>query len=146
MPLGYAVLAVLGGMVLPLQALVNARLGREAGGAIWAVTFSLLVSTLVLAVALLALRPSLPNGPALKAVPWWVWGGGAMGAFYLAVVITAVPRLGAAALIALVVFGQMTASLALDHYGVLNAAQPITAARLLGAALLLCGVVLIVRP
>lgn len=146
MPIGYLALAVLGGALLPLQALVNARLGRETGGAIWAAAFSISVSFVALAVSLAALRAPLPSIDTLRAQPLWAWAGGLMGAFYLAMVITVVPRIGAAALIALVVFGQMLASLFLDHFGVLHTAHPITAARVLGAFLLLTGVVLIVRP
>jgi transporter family-2 protein len=56
------------------------------------------------------------------------------------------PRLGATALMALTVFGQLLAALLIDHYGALGFPQnQATAQRILGAALLLAGVVLIVR-
>src|SRR5919108_469601 len=55
------------------------------------------------------------GGP--PAAPWWVWIGGALGAFYVAASIVTAPRLGAATLIALVVAGQAVASLLIDQFG-----------------------------
>jgi transporter family-2 protein len=54
-----------------------------------------------------------------------------------------VPRLGAASTIALVVAGQMLASLVFDHFGLLGLARhPATPARGLAAALLIAAVLL----
>jgi bacterial/archaeal transporter family-2 protein len=55
-----------------------------------------------------------------------------------------VPRFGAATVLALLVVGQMIGSIAFDHYGILGLAeQPASPIRLLGAAFLILGVVLI---
>ncbi|MFN7136728.1 MAG: DMT family transporter, partial [Thermomonas sp.] len=56
------------------------------------------------------------------------------------------PRIGAAGMICLAVLGQVTASLLLDQYGVLQAPKPVDGLRLLGALLVLAGVVLVVAP
>jgi transporter family-2 protein len=56
------------------------------------------------------------------------------------------PRIGAAALLALTVLGQLLASLLVDQFGWLGfPLQPISLTKLAGAALLLGGVGLIVR-
>jgi transporter family-2 protein len=56
------------------------------------------------------------------------------------------PRLGAAALLALTLSGQMLAALIIDHYGIIGFPQStITPSRLIGAALLVAGVLLIMR-
>jgi hypothetical protein len=56
------------------------------------------------------------------------------------------PRLGTATFVALLVAGQMLASLLADHYGFFGVIQhPVSISRLLGAALLLGGVILIRR-
>ena len=56
------------------------------------------------------------------------------------------PRIGALWVLALSVAGQMLASIVVDHYGLLGfAQQPVTVTRLLGAALLFAGVVLVAR-
>jgi len=64
--------------------------------------------------------------------------------FVLAILL--LPRLGTAALIALFVLGQMIASLAFDQFGWFGAPKhPVDALRVLGAVLLVAGVVLIRR-
>ncbi|WP_163364446.1 DMT family transporter, partial [Escherichia coli] len=79
-------------------------------------------------------------------VPWWAWSGGALGALFIGLAIFLVPQLGAAPFIALLVTGQMMASLALDHYGVLGLPRHgVDLPRLLGMAFLVAGVVLIRR-
>lgn len=71
-----AAIAILIGAVLPLQALVNARLGQVTGGALFASFVSFLVGTLVLAVAVFASRPRLPTMSTLVAQrPGSGWAG-----------------------------------------------------------------------
>jgi transporter family-2 protein len=56
------------------------------------------------------------------------------------------PRLGAATLVAALVAGQMVASLLIDHYGWVGfAVHPVNPVRILGAALVVGGVVLVQR-
>ena len=65
-------------------------------------------------------------------------------AVYIAISIMLLPRLGAAMVVALIVLGQMLGALAFDHFGLLGVPEnPISVARLAGAALLVAGVVLI---
>ena len=76
----------------------------------------------------------------------WAWLGGLLGAFYVAVATVVGPRIGAAALLALTVLGQLMASLLVDQFGWLGfPLQPLSATRIAGAVLLLGGVGLIVR-
>lgn len=145
MKIGYILLAAAGGAMLPLQALINARLGTGVGGPAWAATISFLVGTLGLAVFLIVTRQPLPAAGAAAAMPWWVWTGGLLGAMYVAFVITAVPVLGATAMVAFVILGQLTASTLLDHYGILSQIRPISVVRLTGVAMLFVGALLVVR-
>lgn len=138
-------LAVFIGMLLPLQALINAALGRQTSGPLFAALLSFAVGTGVLVVWWLASRPSFDAG-VLARVPWWAWTGGAIGAVYVAAATLLIPRMGAAPLICLVVFGQLAGSLLLDHFGVLHARQPIDGMRVLGTLLVIAGALLVVRP
>jgi transporter family-2 protein len=138
-------LAVFIGMLLPLQALINAALGRATFGPLFAALASFGVGTAVLALWWLATRPNF-DAAALAKVPWWGWLGGAIGAVYVVGATLLVPRLGAAALICLVVFGQLLGSVLLDHYGVLHARQPIDPGRIAGIALVIAGALLVVKP
>lgn len=137
-------LALVAGAALASQAAINAVLAGGAGNALWASAISFFVGLLVLVLAGLAVRAPWPAMAGLTALPWWAWTGGALGALYVASAIVVVPKLGAATLIALVVAGQMLAALLLDHFGALGLPeQSITIWRLLGACMLIGGVVLI---
>ncbi|KAF1712571.1 hypothetical protein CSC70_03435 [Pseudoxanthomonas kalamensis DSM 18571] len=138
-------LAVFIGMLLPLQALINAALGRQTFGPLFAALASFAVGTLVLLLWWWAAKPVFEVA-ALVRVPWWAWTGGVIGAVYVAAATLLIPRMGAAPLICLVVFGQLIGSLLLDHFGVLHARQPIDGMRMLGAALVVVGALLVVRP
>jgi bacterial/archaeal transporter family-2 protein len=82
----------------------------------------------------------------VAVIPLWTWCGGLLGAAYLTGVVVSVGRLGAASTVALVVFGQITTTLLLDHFGFLmTTAHPISPLRLLGGGLLLIGVILVTR-
>jgi transporter family-2 protein len=93
---------------------------------------------------IVVMRDSMPSAAAVARTSWMSWTGGLFGAFFVAVALFFIHRLGAATFIALLFTGQMICSLALDHYGVLgleqHSASPL---RLLGAALLVVGVLLI---
>ena len=132
-------------MLLQLQALINASLGKQTTGPLFASLASFAVGTMVLCVWWLASKPSLDMS-ALARVPWWAWTGGLIGAFYVAGATMLIPRMGAAALICAVVFGQVVGSLALDHFGVLHARTPIDPLRVVGALLVVAGALLVVRP
>ena len=137
-------LAELVGALLPLQALLNARLGQLTWGAVFASLASFTVGTVALALLWLAGRPSLAGG--VPQAPWWAWTGGLIGAAFVLAATFLVPRLGAAALICLVVFGQLAGSLLLDHFGVLHARVEVDWMRLAGVLLVGAGALLVVQP
>ena len=137
--------AVLIGAVLPLQGLINARLGTHIGGPVAAAFVSFLVGTVMLGAYLLATRTPVMLQGSLK-LPAWVWAGGVFGAIYVACFTLLIPRIGAAGMICLAVLGQVTASLLLDQFGILQSPKPVDAVRIVGALLVLAGVVLVVAP
>jgi transporter family-2 protein len=142
----FAAIAFFAGALLPLQALINAQLGRQSAGALFASACSFLVGTASLCLVLVASRQPLPSLDVLQRLPAWIWLGGLLGAFFVFVATLAIPRVGASALVALVVGGQMAAALAYDYFGVLQAPQSIGLSRLFGAALVLVGVLLVMEP
>jgi transporter family-2 protein len=133
---------VLGGVLLASQAPINAALARTLKDPVLAACVSFGVGFAVLA-AIGIFRGAWPAGSALASAPWWSWLGGVLGAFYVVVVIWAVPQLGVVTTLAALVFGQMAAALVLDAIGAFGLpAQAISWQRLLAAALILCGLVL----
>lgn len=134
------------GALLPLQALINARLGQSTHGPLFASMASFCVGSVALLCCWFALRPAAIDVATLSRMEWWGWTGGLIGALFVLAATVLVPRLGAAGLICAVVFGQMLGSLLLDHFGVLHARQPIDPMRVLGAVLVAAGALLVVRP
>ena len=104
-----------------------------------------ILGTLMLGVYLLGTRTPLALQGSLK-LPAWVWVGGVFGAIYVACFTVLIPRIGAASMICLAVLGQVTASMMLDQFGILQAPKPVDAVRIAGALLVLTGVVLVVAP
>jgi bacterial/archaeal transporter family-2 protein len=141
------VLLALGlGILLPVQAGVNAQLRTVLGQPLAAALVSFLVGTAALALGATLGRTPLPIGTALGTSPWWHWVGGLIGAVYVAGAIVLAPRLGAATLTAAVVSGQMLASIVLDHFGWVGfPVHEITPQRLIGAGLIIGGVMLVQR-
>lgn len=138
--------ALAAGAALPVQAGVNAAMGRYVGRPEWAAFVSFAVGLVGLGAWLFALRLAPPPALAVARAPWWAWTGGLLGAFYVSIIVLLAPRLGVAATLALSVAGQMIAALPLDQVGAFGLElRPITGTRLLGAALLVVSVVLIRR-
>lgn len=138
--IGLMIAAIAAGAVVPLQAGANAALGKALGHPLWATLASLGVSILAIVPLLILMAVPPPSLPAALKGPGWVWIGGLAGAFYVTAALLLAPRLGASAFLAAVVAGQIASALVLDHFGLMGfRAQPVTAWRLLGAALIVAG-------
>jgi bacterial/archaeal transporter family-2 protein len=140
----YLVFGLAAGAMLPIQFGVNAELARWVDSPLRASLVSFAVGTLVLVVAAVPLVRGWPGGERLGAAPWWVWVGGALGAFYVLGSIVSAPRLGAVTLVAVILAGQATASLVIDQFGWIGFPEhAVTPGRLVGVALLAAGVILV---
>ena len=139
-------LAIAAGVSIVVQQVLNSNLRTALNSAAWSGFVSYFVGVVCMALLALALRAPLPAVGVAARIPWWAWSGGLFGAIFIGLAILLVPHLGAATFIALLVTGQMLASVAFDHFGWLGLAQrPADAPRLIGVALLIGGVVLIRR-
>jgi transporter family-2 protein len=79
-------------------------------------------------------------------VQWYYLLGGVLGAAYVFSALVLVSQIGAGAVAAATVTGQLTTSVVLDQIGFLGLdRQPITPTRVAGVLLLLAGTYLIVR-
>ena len=140
----YLLFAFAGGAALPFQAGINAQLATWLHSPVRAAFVSFVVGALVLLVASALVFKPLPSSARLGDAPWWVWVGGALGAFYVAASIVSAPRLGAATLIAFVVAGQALASLVVDQFGWVGfEARHISPGRAIGMLLVGAGVALV---
>lgn len=142
----YIALALLTGAGVAVQALINARLRIVLGGPLWAAIGQFVVGLVLLAVLALATRQAAPTLAAVPRAPWWVWTGGAFGATFIVTSIVLTPKMGTAVTLASITVGQMLTALVLDHYGWLGGPViRLSPLRLLGAGLLLAGILLMRR-
>lgn len=90
-------------------------------------------------------RP-LPTVQALSDMPWWAPLGGLAGAFAAFAGLTLIDKVGAGAVNGLLITANILASIAIDHFGLLN--TPVHTAsvwRILGGALMAAGIALVTR-
>jgi len=133
------------GALVGMQAPINARLGRGVGS-LQAATLSFVVGTVALLLITTIAHGGLGGFSPTGGIPWWAFIGGLLGATYVTVAILTVRTLGATGLTAAVITGQLAISLVIDRYGLLGIPRhPLAAHRLLGLALLVGGVVLVLR-
>ncbi len=148
MALFFIVLAVLAGGMLPVQGVVNAQLGRVLDNVVLATLISFVVGSLTLLVVFLA-RNNWTDGSGLQRlpqVPPVLYIGGILGAFYVTLVALLIPKIGVANTMIAIILGQVLLSLLLDHFGFLGIeVREVNWLRILGASLVLSGLVLVVK-
>ena len=140
MKLIWMIWAFAAGAVLPLQAVLNGRMGGHLKQPLVASMLSFAVGMLTMLILSLGVWGQIDWG-GLRTAPAWLWLAGVIGAFYVTSVILLAPKLGAALTFGLVVLGQMSLSLLIDHLGLLSIPQhPVTPWRVAGLALIVAGV------
>lgn len=147
MPSAWWLLALpfIAGAFLPLQAGINGLLSKQVSSVMGAALISFLVGTVAL-FAVAAVQRELPSFAALKGLTWWHWSGGLLGAVFIATAAFAGPRIGAMLFMALVLAGQLSMALVLDHYGWAGYREaPISLGKIAGMALIIGGVWMIRR-
>jgi transporter family-2 protein len=124
---------------------MNATLARVIGSPLWASVINFAIGLLAL-VGFAVVAGARASTGGFGQVPAWAWIGGLLGAGYVASVTILGPRLGGMTLVALVLAGQLLVALVVDQFGILGYPQiAVTPTRLLGAALLLAGALLVMR-
>jgi bacterial/archaeal transporter family-2 protein len=142
----FIILAVLAGMAMPTQGVVNSKLAGSVSSPVLAAFISFVVGTVALFVYILLAGVPLSNLASAKNAPPIVWIGGLLGAFFVSIMATIVPRLGVAFAFSSAIAGQMLITLLMDHFGWLGVPEkPINLWRVLGAVMITVGVVLVRR-
>ena len=139
-----SLLAAAAGVALVMQQALMTTLRSALNSNLWPGFASYFIGTICMAALVMALREPIPPAASLARIPWWAWSAGLFGAIFIGLSILLVPQLGAAAFFALLVAGQLIGSMVFDHFGLLGLpVNPISAMKLLGALLLVGGVLLI---
>ena len=138
-------MAFISGALMPLQAGINGLLAREVSSVLNAATISFLVGTIALLILVLWQREAVSLS-SLKSLQWWHWAGGLMGAFFVFTAAFVAPRIGALLFMVLVLAGQLSSAILLDHQGWAGYKEmPINLGKIAGLLLILSGVWVIRR-
>jgi len=135
----FPILAIMAGTMTAFQPLVNAKLNGQVSSPLWASFISFATGAVILFVL-----AWITSGKFLSiesaGLKWWMFLGGALGAFFVTTALFIVPHLGVATMIALFVAGQLISSALLDHFGVMAVApNPINFQKIIGLSLLAVG-------
>jgi transporter family-2 protein len=136
-------IGLLGGIAVGIQGPIVTAMGQRVGGA----SGSLIVhiSGALFSALLLASRGG-ENITAIRSLPWYMLAAGGFGLLLYLTLNHTIPRLGAAPALVLIIVGQLTLGMIIDHFGWLGVPQrPIDLTRLLAAGLLFLGGWLMVR-
>jgi transporter family-2 protein len=141
----WSLLGIGAGTLLALQAPINAGLARAIGNPLAAAMISFAVGTVFLGL-LTAFTVKGQGVELLWRAPSWslLLLGGLLGGTYVTIALMLTPKIGAAAMMAFLVTGQMLMGMVLDRIGFLDmAVREFTLGRMAGAVLLLAGALMI---
>ncbi len=140
----FVLLIAVVGAGLAVQAATNAKMGAALGVPVASALLNFLIGSILLTIAVASGVFGRTRLAGLAEAPWWAYIGGALGAVFVTVAVIAVPRVGAAVTFAAVITGQLIGAMIIDTFGWLDVTPvALNPWRLVGAALLLAGVVLI---
>lgn len=131
------------GIAMSLQNALNTQLREYLHSPLQAALLSFLVGTIVLALLVFFQSVEKPTLNTLIQIPWFLWLGGFLGVYAISLSIYAVPKLGFLTLTGVIIFGQISMSMLLDHFGWFGTEKtPIHWQRLLGSIVIFIGVFL----
>ncbi len=141
----WIVLGVVSGACIAVQAPINAQLGRDLGLPFAAAFVSFAAGAIVLAAVTFTVAAATNTTIHWSApAPWLFVAGGVLGTVYVTSAVVLTPQIGAAAVMALAVGGQLLAGLLVDRFGFMGApVHEITLGRVAGALLLIAGALMI---
>ena len=147
MTIVYLLGAIVCGVMLTTQVATNKQLGEHLHNLYIPAVVNMVIGLVATVALTLALSREYPSAAMVKSASPINWlAGGLLGALYLTGNIVLAPKLGAAALIGLVVTGQIVFSVLCDNYGWFGFEQhAANLPRLFGCLLLIGGVALVSR-
>jgi bacterial/archaeal transporter family-2 protein len=136
-------IGLLGGIAVGLQAPIGGAMGQKIGGA--ASSFIIHLGGMIFSATLLYAR----GGEGIRdwhTLPWYMLIAGVFGLILFLTVSVTLPRLGSAMMITLIIIGQLSVGVILDHFGLLGVtARQIDLPRVIGILALFIGGYLIAR-
>ncbi|MBI9045123.1 MAG: DMT family transporter [Anaerolineaceae bacterium] len=144
MAIGLVILVgIIGGVAVGLQTPFSSFIGQRVGAN--ASSFIIHFSGAILSALFLFVNggEKISNW---RALPWYVVFVGIFGVILFQTINVTMPRLGTAMSIALIIIGQLTIGILIDHFGLLGAtSRPIDLTKVLGVVALFIGGYLIAK-
>ena len=140
------IFGLLGGIGMPMQTSVNARLGRKMGSPFTAAFINFLVGTAALLILTMIVERGLhiPFSEIAKNPPWLLFGG-AFAVVFVTGNILLIPRIGSVQTAILPALGQIIMGTLIDSFGWFQQeVRPLSLLRIVGVALVIFGVVTII--
>lgn len=110
-------MAIFAGLLIPLQAGLNAQLGHAVKDPAYGAMLSFVVGLIGIFLYCLIARVDFAQLKGGFQIPWYYWSGGLMGAFFVVTLIVAPPKLGMALTLGVTIAAQLVLGLLVDHYG-----------------------------
>ncbi len=140
----YILAAIAIGASLSLQPPINAAMARILGSSLLAATISIAISLVLVAVVWLVFGKGGGDLGQVRALPWWVIVGGAIGVVFVAGSVVVAPVLGVTLFFVCVIAGQLFASIFADQVGAFGIeAKPVNLAKIVGLCLVIAGAALV---
>lgn len=138
-------LSVLAGLAGSVQVAVMSQLGDRIG-IVGALAFATMFTALAALGMLVVAERSLDAYVGAFRQPWWMLAGGLMGLIVVFTITFAGPRIGVAAVVGILIAGQLVMGAAIDRWGLFGAERiPLSWPRVLGIVLLAAGAALSLR-
>jgi transporter family-2 protein len=138
--------AILLGVLVTLQPLLNGILSRALGSPFGATAISILVAGIGALVMVAVTGRGDISRATLASVPWWVYLAGLIGTVFVLGGVVIAPITGAVLFFVCIIGGQLLGALLADHFGLLGLPlRPASLERVLGLALVVGGALLAQR-
>lgn len=140
----WRIAGIIAGMLGASQTAINGHLGVVLHSSVKAAFISFFVGTIALIVIVLITHPALKLDRPKSGNPWWMWLGGLIGALFVFGNAYLVPIIGTGLAVVIILVGQMTGSLLVDQFGLLQSKKnPVSLVQIVGILIMIAGVALI---
>lgn len=141
-----ALLAIVLGTLMPIQAGINAELTRVVQHPYLGAFISFATGSIALGAIVLLQGSPIEEAKRLLTAPPYLFLGGILGALFVGSSIFLIPKMGATAMIASFVTGQLLMSVMMDHFGWLGVpVNEVSLTRMIGVVLLFLGIFLVMK-
>jgi transporter family-2 protein len=105
--------------MMPFQAATSAAMGKRTTFPSFAALISFLVGLIPVFIYFLIETKGgrTIHSQNVSGIPWWIWTGGLVGAFYVIIISIFTQKLGATVLLGIIVICQLVGATIFDHFG-----------------------------